>query len=1588
MAAQAHAVTFSSWTLQDSVGGQPQSISVNGSSPNVWFGEYETYAGVGFVTPAAAPPTGLTERLDDPAFNCIPCGGNGFVTGSAIGPDGRAWFAQGYMNRIGRIGPTGAAIVFDMPTSGSHPTDVTVGGDGAIWFEEENANKVARVATSATQTSDVTEFTDSALSASTGVTGLTTGPDGALYFSEGATIARMATNGTITRYPVLGAGVSADQIAWGPDTNGNTNWIWFTRRSADGYGHLDPSNGSVQTFPMPSGASGAHDLAPGPDGHVYITANSSEHIVRVTPGQEAQAEKFATAPIVNPYAIVAGPDGNIWFTEDTNPGHIVRLNILAPTAASLAATSVTATGATLNASVNSHGSTDTNYSFSYATNPALTGATSTAPGGATQDEAAHTVNTAVGGLTTGTTYYYKAVATNSNGSASGDVRSFTPGSPTPNAPVLLSAPQISGTPQVGSTLVCSTGTWTNDPTVYTYQWSRGGQPIGGASISDYTLADADADQAITCAVTAANAGGSASASSAGVTPTALAPSNVTPPDLGGFPRAGEQAHCDPGTWAHSPTSFDYAWELDGNQVATGQNYTPGDDATGHALVCRVVAKNSGGSGTATSQPLAVDVRAPKNVTPPKLVGTVKAYETVTCNHGAWSPTPISYFYTWLLDGKEIVVDDNASEYTPARSDVGHRLSCTVVASSGGFSVGTATSPAVVVATGRPLAQNRPWFYGTLKVGQTLTCVAPSFDDATSKGYQWYRWNQKIPGATSTKYKVTADDSGAPLACQVIATGPGGTSQTLSEQKWIEIFVRNMRIKGIEVTQGIQAVSCTGCVGTLPSRDQSNLKAAGVTNYQGVRMAAGHWLVVRVWADYTRDAFGNDPLEGVTARLEVQDGANHELGTYTPDHSPATIPEAHAGDGLSVSLAERADVTSSFDFLIPWQTTNHKTLHFRATLGRIPGKGPWQCDGCGANQFILNRVPFVKTSDTPIRPYPIAVSGARTSQDENAVFGTTQIVFPTNVQYNAYAAPIEVSSILNNPKVKATDKSTTIAAAVAKRAGDDKVTRDQMAIGVYVNGTANVGALSLSGRRIHEASGPPISIVQDAGRPLTSVMHEIGHGHGLVHADTAPHADGSADCGGDSKNTQKTAKPPGTQTGESWPPDNQGRIQGAALDRRNWDIYKTGSVPRAFSEGFPAKTNLYFDWMSYCANTDDSDAWISVRNWDRLLDYHAPAQDTPARAVTRQVSDPVRVIAVVGADGDGSIFDVAPGEVATGSRQTGSPFAIELRDAAGNPLPGGTTTTTVVHVDHAAPGMLVEATLPLSPAAKSIVMTNDGTPLATRARSAHPPTAKVTAPGGGARVGAGKSVAVRWTASDADGDALTSTVDYSPDGGRHWHVIADGISGSSTTIASSLLSGSRDARVRVRVSDGFDMATSVSKRFSAVGRPPRVEITGGVPGGKARADDVLQLEGAAFDDAGRPLTGRRLTWFAGRQRLGRGARLAVRGLRAGATRIRLVARDAQGRTGQASFALKVAAVQPEFLTYVAPIKLAKTARKVTLTLSTTVPANLKIGGKRFAVGRSERKITVRFKPGKGRLILPYVLRAGAKTARGSLQFKRG
>jgi hypothetical protein len=91
---------------------------------------------------------------------------------------------------------------------------------------------------------------------------------------------------------------------------------------------------------------------------------------------------------------------------------------------------------------------------------------------------------------------------------------------TGNAPVNIAEPPITGGGTEGDTITAGTGTWLGAPTSYTYVWKRNGTPIPAATNATYVLTAPDIHASITVTVTATNANGSDTATSAAFIPTA------------------------------------------------------------------------------------------------------------------------------------------------------------------------------------------------------------------------------------------------------------------------------------------------------------------------------------------------------------------------------------------------------------------------------------------------------------------------------------------------------------------------------------------------------------------------------------------------------------------------------------------------------------------------------------------------------------------------------------------------------------------------------------------------------------------------------------------------------------------------------------------------------------------------------------------------------------------------------------------------------------------------------------------------------------------------------------------------------------
>ena len=191
-----------------------------------------------------------------------------------------------------------------LPHSASGPAGITTGPDGNLWFTESTGNAIGRIATDGT---GVTEF--ALPTPARTPLGITTGPDGNLWFTEstGNAIGRITTAGTVTEFPLPNVGSAPTGITVGPDDN-----LWFTELLGNRIGRITTA-GTISELTLSNANSGPDQLTVGSDSRIWFTERTGDRIGRVGADLTGLTE-FALPAGSAPAGITTGCDGNLWFT--------------------------------------------------------------------------------------------------------------------------------------------------------------------------------------------------------------------------------------------------------------------------------------------------------------------------------------------------------------------------------------------------------------------------------------------------------------------------------------------------------------------------------------------------------------------------------------------------------------------------------------------------------------------------------------------------------------------------------------------------------------------------------------------------------------------------------------------------------------------------------------------------------------------------------------------------------------------------------------------------------------------------------------------------------------------------------------------------------------------------------------------------------------------------------------------------------------------------------------------------------------------------------------------------------------------------
>lgn len=329
------------------------------------------------VAPTATPVPTITPtpKVQQFALNVstfeIPSGGQGL---NLVEHNGRLWFAvdrtgpnwykypenvvlaKDVVGSIGNVTITGEVTEYFLPTGSNKPINldvgefqfrITEGSDGNIWFTQPNANIVGKL-------TDDGMLTEYQYTKDVEAHAITAGPDGTMYvmdFHGGLTgmdiegniygnipsvygvsmvsgtdgslwvgshdVYKFASDGSMSTYPLEGRAVKI--------INGANNDVWLSQNG----GHLTnvSSTGIVTTYETPGFQ--AWNLTMDANNNIWYKDSIANKIYSLNPttGNISSYLLSESESYFSTRDIIAGPDGNLWFTQDGKVGKIDISNL-------------------------------------------------------------------------------------------------------------------------------------------------------------------------------------------------------------------------------------------------------------------------------------------------------------------------------------------------------------------------------------------------------------------------------------------------------------------------------------------------------------------------------------------------------------------------------------------------------------------------------------------------------------------------------------------------------------------------------------------------------------------------------------------------------------------------------------------------------------------------------------------------------------------------------------------------------------------------------------------------------------------------------------------------------------------------------------------------------------------------------------------------------------------------------------------------------------------------------------------------------------------------------------------------------------
>jgi subtilisin family serine protease/fibronectin type 3 domain-containing protein len=500
---------------------------------------------------------------------------------------------------------------------------------------------------------------------------------------------------------------------------------------------------------------------------------------------------------------------------------------------------------------------------------------------------------------------------------------YTP-APAGSAPVNTAVPTITGTANTEQTLTASTGSWTESPTSYAYQWQRCDSTganctaVEGATTSTYVIKSTDVGSTLRVAVTASNSAGKSA-------PASSEHTAVVQQGLATFGKTNVGASSD-------------AFAANRKRVNR------------HALsVAGTVTKLSiylAPTGTSGEQVIKGLIYADSSGSPAALLATSTQLTFKSTNTAGWYDLPFAsppaltvgnYWIGVITGGTGGIAGFRYDKVTGSRDYNSNSYTSGPTNPFGSFSTDSeqASLYATYTATtqqGSPPANTAlPTISGTATVGQTLTASTGSWTESpTSYAYKWQRCDNAganctaIEGATTASYVIKAADQGFTLRIAVTASNSAGSSSPASSEHTAVVKTGSVPVNS--TPPAISGTAKTGQTLTSSTGSWTESPTSYAYKWQRCDNAGANCTAIE---GATASSYAINPADvGFTLRVLVT--ASNSAGPSAPASSEHTTVV-----GQGVYTFGKTNVGESTDsFLADRKRVSRYALSIAATVSKL------------------------------------------------------------------------------------------------------------------------------------------------------------------------------------------------------------------------------------------------------------------------------------------------------------------------------------------------------------------------------------------------------------------------------------------------------------------------------------------------------------------------------------------------------------------------------------------------------------------------------------------------------------------------------